>query len=107
MRHLPNRSKAMDSHPTLVHFYYLVYFSDFHFLLTRLIIGLAFRNPHVGVEILTVRRMIDSQDRVPCHSLAPEMSDRNKSEGPVWRLPRYTGDIPRILEALISLSPKG
>jgi hypothetical protein len=55
MGHLPNRNMAMGSNPTLVHFYYLVYFSDLHFLFTRIIIGLALRNPHAGVKRLTLR----------------------------------------------------
>jgi hypothetical protein len=62
MGHLPNRSKAMGSNTTIVHFCYLVYFSDLHFLLIRIIIWLVFRtsialrNPHAGVERLTLRR---------------------------------------------------
>jgi hypothetical protein len=50
MAHWPNKIKAMGSNSTLMHFYYLVYFSDLHFLLTRVIIGLAHMNPHAGVE---------------------------------------------------------
>jgi hypothetical protein len=52
MGHLPKRSRSIDSNPTLVHFYYLVCFSDLHFLLSRIIIGLAFRNPHGGIDRL-------------------------------------------------------
>jgi hypothetical protein len=37
MEHLPNRSRVIGSNSTLLHFYYLVYFSDLHFLLTRII----------------------------------------------------------------------
>jgi hypothetical protein len=59
MEYLPNRSRTMGSNPTLVHCYYMMYFSDLHFLLTRIIIGLAFRNPHAGVERLTLRSTID------------------------------------------------
>jgi hypothetical protein len=32
------------------------------------------------------RRSGDSKDRALCHSLAPDMSDGNRSEGPVLRL---------------------
>jgi hypothetical protein len=64
-----------------------VYFSNLRFLLTRIIIGLAFRNPHTGVKRLTLRGMVDLQNRVPCHSLAPETSDGDRLEGPVLRLP--------------------
>jgi hypothetical protein len=44
------------------------------------------------VESLTLRRMVDLQDRAPCHSLALEMSDGNRSEGPVLRLSRCMGN---------------
>jgi hypothetical protein len=50
MEHLPNKSSAMGSNSILVHFYYLVYFPDFHFLLTRIIIGLIHREPHTGMR---------------------------------------------------------
>jgi hypothetical protein len=75
----------MGSNPTLVHFHYLAYFSDLHFLLIRIIIGIAFRtsialrSPHAGVERLTLRRTIDSHNRVPCHLIAPETCDGNRS----------------------------
>jgi hypothetical protein len=78
MGHLPNRSKAMGSNLTLVKFYCLVYFSDHHSLLTRIIIGLAFRNPHAGMERLSLMRMVDTEDRVPRYLLAPKMSDGNR-----------------------------
>jgi hypothetical protein len=54
MEHLPNKCRAMGSNFILVHFYYLVYSSDLHFLLTKITIGLAHRNPHAGVERLTL-----------------------------------------------------
>jgi hypothetical protein len=93
MGHLPNRSRARGSNPTLVHFYYLVCFSDLHFLLTRTISGLAFRNLHAGVErLLTLRRTVDSEDRVACHMLAPGTRDKNRLAGSVLRLPRYMGN---------------
>jgi hypothetical protein len=110
--HLPNRSKVIGSNPTLVHLYLLAYFSDPNFLFLRIKIGLAFgtniafRNSCAEVEKQTLRRMADLQDRVPCHSLAPETSDRNRSEEPVLSLPRYRGDAPQILETLIFLSLK-
>jgi hypothetical protein len=62
MEHLPNRNRAMGSNSTLVHFYYLGYFSDLRFLLTRIIIRLALRNPQVGVERITLRGMVDSKN---------------------------------------------
>jgi hypothetical protein len=85
----------MASNPTLMHFYYLAYFSDLRFLLIWIIIRLAFetsiafRKAHAGVERLTLRRTVDSQDWVPYHLLAPETSDGNRLEGPVLRLPTY------------------
>jgi hypothetical protein len=107
MEHVPNKSKATGSNPTVVHFYYLMYFSDLCFLLTRIIIGLAFRNLYAVLKRLTFKRMADLQDWVPCSSLAPQMSDRNTLEGPVLKFPRYTGDAPWILEALFFLSSIG
>jgi hypothetical protein len=59
-----------------------VYFSYLHFLLTRVKIGLAFKNPHIGMERLTLRRKVDSQDRIPWHTLAPGVYNGKRSEGP-------------------------
>jgi hypothetical protein len=110
MECMPNKSKAMGSNPTRVHFHYLVYFSDLHFLLIRIIIGLAFgpvmpsaipMQRCAKMERLTLRKKIDSQDRVPCYLLAVEMPDRSTSEEPVVRLPIHKGDAPQILEVLI------
>jgi hypothetical protein len=70
----------MGSYPTLVHFHYLAYFLDLCLSLIRIIIGIAFRtstafrNPHAGVKRLTLRRMVDLEDRIPCHLLALETS---------------------------------
>jgi hypothetical protein len=77
MGHMPNRSKAMGLNPTLLYFHFLVYLSELCFLLIR-IIGLDFRYPCAGVERQTLRKTVDLQDRVPCQSLAPETSDRNR-----------------------------
>jgi hypothetical protein len=44
------------------------------------------------VEEMALKRTNDLKDRVLCHSLALETSDRNRSEGPVLRLSRYNRD---------------
>jgi hypothetical protein len=52
-------------------------------------------------------RTDDSKDRVLCHSLAPETSDRNRSEGRVEAFKRYKKDALQISKVLIFLSLKG
>jgi hypothetical protein len=61
-----------------------------------LILGSTFR---INIPLKTLmqerwalRRTVDVQDWEPCHSLAPEMSDGNRSEGAVLRLSRYKRD---------------
>jgi hypothetical protein len=39
----------------------------------------------LGWKKQALRRTDDSKDRVLCHSLAPQMADRNRSVGPVLR----------------------
>jgi hypothetical protein len=40
--------------------------------------------------------MVDSEERVPCYLLAPQMCDEYISKGLILRLPRDTGNTPRI-----------
>jgi hypothetical protein len=82
----------MVSNPMVVQSYPMVYFFDLRVFLTLIIILLAFRKPHAGVERMTLRRMADLQDWGTVPLVALETSGRNRSEGPVLSFHRHMGD---------------
>jgi hypothetical protein len=85
---LTTNDEFVPSNLTLVQFGFCTghNISDIFKVGSTFTINIPSKNPVLVWMRLTLTGTVDSEARVPCHSLAPQMCDRNRLKGPMLRL---------------------